>query len=88
MSNKIIAQINNTKRRDVPDDWNVVSLGELCLKIMKGIFDLNPVNYVEKGIPFLRISDIKNARIEISTTKFISNELRMLGHRASLCIIF
>lgn len=71
MTSELVAHVRNTERHNIPGDWKIVNLGELSLKIMKGIFDLNPLNYIDSGIPFLRISDIKDGRIEISTTKFI-----------------
>lgn len=39
--------------------------------IKKGIFDLSPLNYKEKGIPFIRTSEIKNPTIDFSTTVFL-----------------
>ena len=40
--------------------------------IKKGIFDLPPSNYKEKGVPLIRTSEIKNPTIDFNTTVFIN----------------
>jgi hypothetical protein len=72
---KLRTQYIQSEFGNIPKDWRIVNLEDLSFRIMKGIFDLNPVNYVKEGIPFLRISDIKNNTFEIATTKFISEGL-------------
>ena len=72
--------IGHTKFKDtelgkIPEEWKLVNLEDLSFNIMKGIFDLNPINYVKEGIPFLRISDIIDNIVNTDSTKFISNEL-------------
>jgi len=49
--------------------------GELCNFIKKGIFDLPPSNYIEKGVPLIRTSEVKNPTIDFSTTVYISDEI-------------
>jgi hypothetical protein len=53
---------------------NSISLKSLKVNIRKGIFDLSPNNYQKNGIPFLRVSDIKEGTINFDNTVFISNE--------------
>ena len=53
---------------------NSISLKSLKVNIRKGIFDLSPNNYQKNGIPFLRVSDIKEGTINFDHTVFISNE--------------
>ena len=43
--------------------------------IRKGIFDLPPENYVEKGIPLIRTTEIKKPLIDFSGTVFITEEI-------------
>jgi len=59
----------------IPKTWKVVRVNEVCNSIKKGIFDLSPINYVERGIPFLRISDIVDDEIDLSNTVFIPEEI-------------
>lgn len=54
------------------ENSKLVPLKELSTKIIKGIFDLSPNNYVEQGIPFLRISDISENKLDLSSTKYIT----------------
>ena len=58
----------------IPESWNIVNIQEISHRIMKGIFDLNPKLYVPTGIPFLRISDIIDNSIDLSTTKYITDK--------------
>jgi len=62
------------EKNELPKGWEERELGESTTKIKKGIFDLSPENYVETGIPFLRISNIQKNLIDISNCKFISTE--------------
>jgi restriction endonuclease S subunit len=59
-------------------------LGELCNFIKKGIFDLPPTNYIEKGVPLIRTSEIKNPTIDFSTTVYISNEINRNNNKTIL----
>ena len=43
----------------------------LCNFIRKGIFDLSPLSYQTKGVPFIRTSEIKSAIIDFGTTVYI-----------------
>jgi len=77
--------IGNTKFRKVkwyfgkdlqiPEDWLITKISEVTSRIMKGIFDLNPENYVANGIPFLRVSDIENNVLTLSNTVYISDDI-------------
>lgn len=50
-------------------------LKDLSLSIKKGIFDLSPDNYLDKGIPLLRTTDAKDPLTDFSTVVFISDEI-------------
>lgn len=63
-----------TQQLQLPPGWKYEKLGNISYKIMKGIFNLSPINYVEEGIPFLRISDIDKNRVNLSHAKRISCE--------------
>jgi restriction endonuclease S subunit len=57
---------------------------ELCNFIKKGIFDLSPDNYLEKGVPLIRTSEIKNPTIDFSSTAFISDEVNKENIKTNL----
>ena len=63
------------KEIEVPSEWNVSEISKVSLKIMKGIFDMSPENYIDKGIPFLRVSDIENNILVKSNTVYIPDEI-------------
>ena len=44
------------------DNWNVKTTKELCEKLWIGLVTTMTKNYVEKGIPLIRNSDIKENR--------------------------
>jgi restriction endonuclease S subunit len=52
--------------------------------IRKGIFDLPPENYVEKGIPLIRTTEIKKPLIDFSGTVFITEEINTDNCKTSL----
>ena len=58
----------------VPEGWEFKKLGNITSKITKGIFDISPINYVEDGIPFLRISNLQNFSLNLATVKFLTVE--------------
>lgn len=55
--------------------WGKEKLSEITSKITKGIFDMNPSNYISEGIPFIRISDISKNELILDAVKFISKEI-------------
>lgn len=42
--------------------------------VKKGIFDISPEKYKEKGVPLIRTSEIKDPMIDFSSTVFIDDE--------------
>jgi len=52
--------------------------------IKKGIFDLPPSNYLEKGVPLVRTSEIKDPLIDFSQSVFISEERNQENFKTSL----
>ena len=63
---------------------NSKNLDELCNFIKKGIFDLPPSNYIDKGIPLIRTSEIKNPTIDFSTTVYISDDVNQNNNKTIL----
>lgn len=57
---------------EVPAHWELVKLKYLTRKIIDGTH-FTP-NYTEKGVPFIRVTDLKNDIIDLSKTKYISKE--------------
>lgn len=51
-----------------------VTLGEISTKFKKGIFDIKADTYTEEGVPFIRISNLKNGFINEQDMVFISEE--------------
>lgn len=57
------------------------TIGEISEKIFKGIFDLSPNNYIQNGIPLLRISDISRGELKLSNCKYISKKINEINKR-------
>jgi type I restriction enzyme S subunit len=52
--------------------WTVKKLNEVCRKITDGTH-VTP-KYVDTGVPFLSVKDVRNGYLDFSDTKFISEE--------------
>ncbi len=50
------------------------TLGEITKTLRKGIFDIKSDTYLEEGIPFVRISNLKDCIISESSLAYISRE--------------
>jgi len=49
-------------------------LGSLFSRFVKGIFDINAASYVDEGVPFIRIQNLKNGMIDDRGMAFIPEE--------------
>ena len=60
----------------IPESWEVMKLAELATEIKDGPmgFGLHVYDYVENGIPILRIQNIKNLTITKEDLRFISED--------------
>jgi type I restriction enzyme S subunit len=56
----------------LPPGWAVSTLGEVALKITDGTHQ-TPV-YVASGIPFVSVKDFSGGKLELSNTRFITEE--------------
>lgn len=61
-----------------------VALGEACSKFRKGIFDIKADTYTDEGIPFIRISNLKNGLVDETNIAFISKETNEKERMTSL----
>lgn len=52
----------------------LTDLETLSLSVKKGIFDIKSDTYVEQGIPFIRISNLKEMKLDLSNVVFIPEE--------------
>jgi hypothetical protein len=50
-------------------------LGAICSRFVKGIFDINASSYVDEGVPFVRILNLKNGVIDESNLACIPEEI-------------
>ena len=51
-----------------------IHLGEETDKFVKGAFDINADRYIDSGVPFIRISDLKEMLIDNNNLAYISEE--------------
>lgn len=56
----------------IPDNWSFDKLNNLSYKITDGTH--KTPNYIENGVPFLRVTDLKNSHINLDKVKRISVE--------------
>ena len=61
-----------------------VRLGEVTREFRKGIFDIKADSYVENGIPFVRIADLKNGLIDTTGMAHISPEVHAAEVKTAL----
>ena len=57
---------------DIPESWKWVRLADVCSLISDGTH--KTPNYVEKGVPFISVKDISSGVLDLSNTKFITEE--------------
>lgn len=50
------------------------TLGSICPKFVKGIFDIKAEDYVEEGIPFARIGNLKNCIVDSTSLAYLTPE--------------
>jgi len=62
----------------------VVDLGSLCNGFVKGIFDINASSYVEDGVPFVRIINLKDTLVDESTLAFIPEDIHESESKTAL----
>src|SRR3989344_7861621 len=60
------------------------TLGEVSNKFKKGIFDIKADTYTDEGIPFIRISNLKNGLVDETDVAFISVEANEKEKKTSL----
>lgn len=71
-SKKVPATHLKNEEYEIPKTWRWVSLDSLSAKIVDGTH--HTPTYVESGVPFISVKDIRNGVIDFSSTKFISTE--------------
>jgi type I restriction enzyme S subunit len=57
---------------DLPERWKIFRLQDLTTQIVDGTH-FTP-NYLESGVPFLRVTDIQSEKVDFTRLKFISIE--------------
>ncbi len=70
--NKVLEITNDNVPFEIPSSWKWVRLAHLSTKVVDGAH--RTPSYVENGIPFLSVKDIKDNKLEFSNAKSISLE--------------
>ena len=66
---------DDEKPFDIPESWEWVRLGEICRSISDG--DHQPPPQVERGIPFLVISNVSSGTIDFTNTRHVPESYYM-----------
>ena len=66
---------DDEKPFDIPESWEWVRLGEICRSISDG--DHQPPPQVERGIPFLVISNVSLGTIDFTNTRHVPESYYM-----------
>jgi len=77
MNQKII-KFKQTELGEIPEDWNILTVGELPIKIGDGNYSSKYPKSSElsnHGIPFISGKDIKNGRIQNDSLRYIDEDL-------------
>lgn len=69
---------------DTANPGKVKTLSEISDEIRKGIFDIRAHQYVDSGVPFIRISQIENLTINDSDVVYITEEENKRNSRTCL----
>lgn len=86
MESKLRDGYKMTELGALPEEWDVVKLGQISQTITKGTTPTTyGYNYVENGIPFLRVENItENANINLNDVKYISCKTHDFLNRSKL----
>jgi type I restriction enzyme S subunit len=63
---------------------HLTTLGQITPKFVKGIFDINAEEYTQEGIPFVRISNLRDMFISDRNLAFISLERHLMEPKTAL----
>mgnify|MGYP000409561719 CR=1 FL=1 len=77
-SKKVPASHLTNEEYEIPDTWRWVSLDSLAAKIVDGTH--HTPTYMDHGVPFISVKDIRYGVIDFTNTKFITTE-----EHAELC---
>lgn len=66
---------DDEKPFEIPESWEWVRLGEICRSISDG--DHQPPPQVERGIPFLVISNVSSGTIDFTNTRHVPESYNM-----------
>jgi restriction endonuclease S subunit len=69
------AGIESSKMGQIPSDWNIVNFEDV-VKVTDGAH--HTPTYTDKGVPFLRVTDIQNEIIDFKKTKYVSREEHLM----------
>ena len=65
-------RFKQTEIGEIPEEWEVVQLSDVTLRITDGVH--KTPQYVDAGIPFLSVSNLRRGRIDFSNCKFVSDD--------------
>lgn len=63
-----------TEVGEIPREWEVSTLGELCSRIVVGIVVKPTSYYVPSGVPALRSKNVREGRVDLDDLVYISKE--------------
>lgn len=73
-----------SSNRDTFERLRCINLGKITSVFRKGIFDIKASSYTKEGVPFVRISDLKNGLIDDSSISYIPKDLHVKESKTSL----
>lgn len=83
-SPRYMDNIRHLKTLSKKDYFELKTLDDLYNKIKKGIFYILKTEYKKKGVPFIRVSNIKNFTIDMGDIVYISETLDKKESKTSL----
>lgn len=67
-------EFKKTEVGEIPVEWEVKTLEEICFNITIGLVKTMTKNYVESGVPLIRNSDIKENKIRKDSLIYLSED--------------
>ena len=65
-------RFKQTEIGELPEEWDVVQLSDVTKRITDGVH--RTPEYVDTGIPFLSVNNLRQGRIDFSDCKFVSED--------------
>ena len=78
-------RFKRTEIGEIPREWDVCEISELCNRMFVGIAQAATHAYAERGVPIVRTKNVCENRLDVDNLLFITDEFAQEMKRKALC---